>query len=103
MLTRDHVLALAREAGLSIHSTACDLAIARFEGRDPALDLSGSIHNLECFAALVAAGEREACAQVLSDAADRLTPEGKRINQVDRHVAAVLLDKSASIRARCTP
>lgn len=47
-----------------------------------------------------AAAEREACAQVLCGAADGLEPEGKRTNQVDRHVADVLRAKAAAIRAR---
>lgn len=42
---------------------------------------------------------REACAKVLIDAADKLAPEGKRTNQVDRHLACVLLHKAGAIRA----
>ncbi len=45
------------------------------------------------FAELVQSAERERCAQYLRDAAERLAPEGKRINQIDRHTAHVLACK----------
>ena len=44
----------------------------------------------EEYAAMAVAAERERCAQYLRDAAERLAPKGKRINQVDRHCARVL-------------
>ena len=47
------------------------------------------------------AAERERCAQYLRDAAARLAPEGKRINQVDRHVAHVLACKGDELAAGC--
>lgn len=46
------------------------------------------------------AAEREACAMVLQAAAERLEPEGKRTNQVDRHVACVLATKADELRMR---
>lgn len=55
---------------------------------------------LERFAALVAEKEREACAKVCDEAAAVLCPEGKRVNQVDTHIACVLRSKAAEIRAR---
>ena len=45
------------------------------------------------------AAERERCAQYLRDAADRLAPDGKRVNQVDRHVALVLAAKGDELAA----
>ena len=56
------------------------------------------------FASLVQSAERERCAKYLRDAAERLAPEGKRINQIDRHVAHVLAckgDELAAARALC--
>ena len=51
------------------------------------------------FASLVQSAERERCAQYLRDAAARLAPEGKRINQIDRHVAHVLACKGDELAA----
>lgn len=45
------------------------------------------------FADVVAAETRDECAKYLRDAAERLAPEGKRINQIDMHVANVLACK----------
>ena len=56
-------------------------------------------HRLLAWAASLVAAERERCAQYLRDAADRLTPEGKRTNQVDRHVANVLATKGDELAA----
>jgi hypothetical protein len=39
------------------------------------------------------AAERERCAQYLRGAAERLAPDGRRINQIDRHTAHVLATK----------
>jgi hypothetical protein len=50
-----------------------------------------------------AAGRREGlqeAAGILEDTALRLAPEGKRTNQVDQHVASVLLDKAAEFTRR---
>ena len=46
------------------------------------------------------ASEREACAMVLQLAAERLAPDGKRTNQVDRHVGRVLATKADELRER---
>ena len=51
------------------------------------------------FASLLQSAERERCAQYLRDAAERLAPEGKRINQIDRHVANVLACKGDELAA----
>ena len=51
------------------------------------------------FAELVQSAERERCAQYLRDEAERLAPEGKRINQIDRHVAHVLACKGDELAA----
>ncbi len=51
------------------------------------------------FAELVQSAERERCAQYLRDAAERLAPEGKRINQIDRHTAHVLACKGDELAA----
>ena len=56
---------------------------------------------LRAFASLVQSAERDRCAQYLRDAAARLAPEGKRINQVDRHVAHVLACKGDELAAGC--
>lgn len=44
------------------------------------------------------ARERERCARLLEQSAYLLAPSGKRINQIDRHIATVLDDKAAAIR-----
>jgi len=43
------------------------------------------------------AAELERCANHLLASASRLAPEGKRTNQVDRHVADVLAAKAAEL------
>ena len=51
------------------------------------------------FVSLLQSAERERCAKYLRDAAERLAPEGKRINQIDRHVADVLACKGDELAA----
>ena len=51
------------------------------------------------FVSLLQSAERERCAKYLRDAAERLAPEGKRINQIDRHVAHVLACKGDELAA----
>ena len=55
--------------------------------------------SLRQLVSLVQSDERERCAQYLRDAAARLAPEGKRINQIDRHVAHVLACKGDELAA----
>jgi hypothetical protein len=43
------------------------------------------------------ASERERCASHLRASAARIAPDGKRTNQVDRHVADVLATKAAEL------
>ena len=53
------------------------------------------------FASLVQSAERDRCAQYLRDAAARLAPEGKFVDQVTRHVEHIPAcngDKLASVR-----
>jgi hypothetical protein len=51
------------------------------------------------FAELLQSAERERCAKYLRDAAARLAPEGKRINQIDRHTAHILACKGDELAA----
>lgn len=59
MMTRDEILAMAREAGMEVHERKGQIRIgsAVLTGVD-------STDEVTRFAALVAAKEREACAQV---------------------------------------
>ena len=80
-MNRDEIIKLAREADLWLTSDERIAAVERF-------------------AALVAAAEREACAQVCDEAAIRLFSGKSRVNQIDRHTAEVLRSKADVIRAR---
>lgn len=55
-MNRDDIIRMAREAGFRIGG-----------GRDGPDDVLGTGYNLERFAALVAAAERDACAKVCDD------------------------------------
>jgi hypothetical protein len=55
-----------------------------------------SVIQEEAYKAGVAA-ERERCVNHLLASAARIAPEGKRTNQVDRHVADVLATKAAEL------
>ena len=81
-MTRDEIIKLAREAGFT-------------EG-----DISLFPDLIVHFAAMVAAAEREACAQMCDEAAIRLFRGKSRVNQVDRLTAEVLRSKAGAIRAR---
>jgi hypothetical protein len=85
-MTREEIIGLAYNIGI------CE---ANGEN-DNSKNISAQIEH---FAALVAAAEREACAKTLKEAAQRLT-SAKRTNGVDRHVADVLTRHAAAIRAR---
>ena len=65
-MTRDEVIAMASEAGIEVHDRKQE---ARF-GVD-ALIGSDSTEQLERFAALVAAKEREACAKACDELGNR--------------------------------
>ena len=90
-MTRDEIIKFARAVGWD--EMGADLWGAAFDG-------AMSIHALERFAALVAAAEREACAQMCDEAAIRLFSGKSRVNQVDRRTAEVLRSKAGAIRAR---
>ncbi len=57
------------------------------------------LHHARVLVNLVQSAERERCAKYLRDAAERLAPEDKRINQIDRHVANVLACKGDELAA----
>jgi nitrogen-specific signal transduction histidine kinase len=73
-MTRNDIIRMAREAGL------CDSS-----GEDD--DSVNIARQLERFAALVAAAEREACARVVEDVEPSLSPI---INMANRLAAAVI-------------
>ena len=75
-MTRDDVIKLAREAGDDVEHT-----------------LPSDLDFLERFAALVAAAEREACAQLVEKNADVCGP--------NTMLCDVLRGNAAAIRARC--
>ena len=75
-MTRDDIIRMAREAGLTLSS------FCRW---------SAYSDDLERFAALVAAAEREACVKVCEEMQDRENP-------YERNVA--VLDCASAIRAR---
>ena len=82
-MTRDDVLRMAREAGLLIPSFRIDGGLALGECTVP---------DFERFASLVAAAEREACAQLVEKNADVCGPTTM--------LCDVLRGNSAAIRAR---
>ena len=67
-MTRDEIIAMTREAGIN-------LTPAQFSG---VLEDEVDEFKLEAFAALVAAAEREACAQVCSNKALHCEAEAQR-------------------------
>ena len=86
-MSDDEIKRLARKAGLL--ECIDDAYLARMDWLPEARE----------FASLVQSAERERCAQYLRDAAARLAPEGKRINQVDRDTAHVLACKGDELAA----
>ena len=84
-MTRDDIIRMAREAGFPVSKWD--------DGVDEVMD--GDNYHIqtdliECFAALVAAAERSACAQVCDEIA----------NKPSNMVLGVALDCAAAIRAR---
>ena len=65
-MTRDDIIRMAREAGFNVDEKG-----AINDGIETAADFSD---ELERFAALVAAAEREACAKVCQEEIDRVKP-----------------------------
>ena len=82
-MTRDDVIRMAREAGLLIPSFRIDGGLALG---------ACTVPDFERFAALVAAAEREACAQLVEKNADVCGP--------NTMLCDVLRGNSAAIRAR---
>ena len=84
-MTRDDIIRLAREAGLEVYSIL----------EKQQVDWDCLIDDLQEFAALVAAAEREACAEVC---------EMRKILEVDyedeRHYNQGIEHSAAAIRAR---
>ena len=80
-MTRDHIIRMAREAGLAPICSACDEPDVSYAYED-------WDEELKKFAALVAAAEREACAVIaetpVSGEQDDITMEAK-----DRVAAAI--------------
>jgi hypothetical protein len=62
-MTRDDIIKMAREAGFDLESVG-------FFNYKPQFVFTGIEADLQSFAALVAAAEREACAQICDDHAD---------------------------------
>jgi phosphoserine phosphatase len=86
-MTQEDIIRMAREAGLAPIYSACDEPGVRYAYED-------WDEELERFAALVAAAEREACAKVCEDASK--PREGEMHS--DAQWAGLVL--SAAIRAR---
>lgn len=72
-MTRDDILRMAREAGFVLSSNATDEAMGRFER----------------FAALVAAAEREACADILDRNCDKCDPHSIAYEVLDSNAKAI--------------
>ncbi len=81
-MSRDEIIAMAREAGFVLADNASDEAFNRFRA----------------FAALVAAKEREACAQVAEDEDHEVSVSGYYAQLGDAR--ATMLNIAAAIRAR---
>ena len=77
-MTRDEIIRMAREAGFDPHDMSCDFTC--------------NLRDIERFAALVAAAEREACANVCDERSDADGWEGCYADQC-----------AAAIRARREP
>ena len=73
-MTRDDIIRMAREAGMT------------------GLDSGGLLENFERFAALVAAAEREACAQVCEAQENRV---------VRQHPARIEFDPDSLMARKC--
>jgi len=81
-MTKDDIIRMAREAGICIYNNDDELML-------------GSPEELERFAALVAAAEREACAKVVDEMADQMVADMEPSTAV-----AWVRNRAAAIRAR---
>lgn len=79
-MTRGELFALAKQAG------------GRFDGSDWRFACDFDDENLARFAALVAAKEREACAQVC----ENFNPEHSKVNYYDRAMAEAIRARGAA-------
>lgn len=79
-MTRGELFALAKQAG------------GLFDGSDWRLACDFDDENLARFAALVAAKEREACAQVC----ENFNPEHSKVNYYDRAMAEAIRARGAA-------
>ena len=88
-MTQDDIIRMAREAGLAPIYSGCDVpnVSCAYEDWD---------EELERFAALIAAAEREACAKVCDAVAKKMDDEGEGPTGYIAWVA----DCAAAIRAR---
>ncbi len=93
-MTKDEVIRMAREAGL--HRQQHNLMSNPVQYR---YSYDGYEENLEAFAALVAAAEREACAKVCEDIFN--DPKGN--NGDDYYYTRPYLECADAIRARGNP
>lgn len=70
-MNRDTVIALAREAGFDVQAIDGSEEVLEQEGdyyeRNPNIGYMVQTHTVQRFAALVAAAERERCAQICED------------------------------------
>jgi hypothetical protein len=82
MMTREEIIRMAREAG--------------FDPHDMSDDFTCNLEDIERFAALVAAREREACAKICDEKVDSEYATGK----VDRNEMAWTQACLIAIRAR---
>jgi len=62
-MTRDDIILMAREAG--------------FDPHDMSADFTCNLENIERFATLIAAAEREACAKVCDDIDEEFSERGR--------------------------
>ena len=89
-MTRDDIIRMAREAGLYVGTNLSGLPLVGHREPGQTIGLNHiSIEELERFAALVAAAEREACAKVADE-----------VGACSRRHRAGAWDAAAAIRAR---
>ena len=93
-MNQEDIIRMAREAGLhrQQHNLMSNPVQYRFS-------YDGYEENLERFATLVAAAEREACAKVCEELYDKFSDDPDMVRLKARH-AFVLDDCAAAIRAR---
>ncbi len=85
-MTRDNIIRMAREAGIEVHERKQEVRL----GLDVLIG-SSSTGRLKAFADLVAAAEREACAQVAKSISDKYAfgYYGNEVDTADEIEAAI--------------